>query len=89
MSAPFAMYPPPPQTESLQALPLKANLQNADKTVTGHTSCRKEKIILIFQPPMPQREVARKTGISRSYVSRLEKKALSKLETELQKRRNF
>ncbi|MBQ1954921.1 MAG: sigma-70 family RNA polymerase sigma factor [Clostridia bacterium] len=36
-------------------------------------------------PPMPQREVARKTGISRSYVSRLEKKALSKLETELRK----
>ena len=35
--------------------------------------------------PMPQREVALKTGISRSYVSRLEKKALSKLEAELGK----
>ncbi|MBR6772356.1 MAG: sigma-70 family RNA polymerase sigma factor [Clostridia bacterium] len=33
--------------------------------------------------PLPQREVAARTGISRSYVSRLEKKALYKLETEL------
>ncbi len=32
------------------------------------------------QPPMAQREVAQGLGISRSYVSRLEKKALSKLE---------
>ena len=31
------------------------------------------------QPPIPQREVARKLGISRSYVSRIEKKALEKL----------
>lgn len=30
-------------------------------------------------PPLPQREVAGKLGISRSYVSRLEKKALEKL----------
>lgn len=29
--------------------------------------------------PLPQREVARKLGISRSYVSRIEKKALIKL----------
>ena len=39
--------------------------------------------------PLPQREVALKTGISRSYVSRLEKKALSKLETELRKHRDL
>lgn len=36
-------------------------------------------------PPLPQREVALKTGISRSYVSRIEKKALQKLEVELLK----
>ncbi|MBR4940844.1 MAG: sigma-70 family RNA polymerase sigma factor [Clostridia bacterium] len=35
--------------------------------------------------PLPQREVARVTGISRSYVSRLEKKALEKLAEELSK----
>lgn len=30
-------------------------------------------------PPLPQREVAARCGISRSYVSRIEKKALEKL----------
>ena len=34
--------------------------------------------------PMTQREIAKRYGISRSYVSRLEKKALSKLETALE-----
>ena len=34
--------------------------------------------------PMRQREVARITGISRSYVSRIEKKALEKLKTALE-----
>ena len=33
--------------------------------------------------PLPQREVAHKCGISRSYVSRIEKKALEKLQAEL------
>ena len=31
------------------------------------------------QQPLPQREIAKKCGISRSYVSRIEKKALEKL----------
>ena len=35
------------------------------------------------QPPKRQREVALVTGISRSYVSRIEKKALGKLRAEL------
>ena len=34
--------------------------------------------------PMRQREVARYTGISRSYVSRIEKKALEKLKAALE-----
>ena len=34
--------------------------------------------------PMRQREVAQLTGISRSYVSRIEKKALEKLRTALE-----
>ena len=33
--------------------------------------------------PVPQREIAKLLGISRSYVSRIEKKALSKLNKEL------
>ena len=31
------------------------------------------------EPPLPQREVADRIGISRSYVSRIEKRALEKL----------
>lgn len=33
--------------------------------------------------PMPQRDVAKRCGISRSYVSRIEKKALEKLRAAL------
>ncbi|MDY3014231.1 MAG: sigma factor-like helix-turn-helix DNA-binding protein [Evtepia sp.] len=35
--------------------------------------------------PRTQREIASRCGISRSYVSRLEKKALSKLRAEMEK----
>ena len=35
------------------------------------------------QPPQRQRQVAERTGISRSYVSRIEKRALEKLRTAL------
>ena len=35
--------------------------------------------------PYPQHEVARRLGISRSYVSRIEKKALEKLRSQLEK----
>ena len=35
------------------------------------------------QPPLRQREVADRTGISRSYVSRIEKRALQKLKAVL------
>ena len=35
-------------------------------------------------PPLRQREVAERTGISRSYVSRIEKRALEKLKAALQ-----
>ena len=47
------------------------------------TSQEKQVIVLRYglngQPPKRQREVAQITGISRSYVSRIEKKALGKL----------
>ena len=38
------------------------------------------------QKPLTQREAAELTGISRSYVSRIEKKALQKLENALKER---
>ena len=37
------------------------------------------------EEPLRQRQVAERTGISRSYVSRIEKRALEKLEKELRK----
>ena len=36
------------------------------------------------QPPQRQRQVAERTGISRSYVSRIEKRALEKLRAALE-----
>lgn len=54
----------------------------------------REKEILLLryglnnQEEMTQREIAQKMGISRSYVSRIEKKALKKLYHELQKKNN-
>ena len=53
---------------------LKDNLTQREKTI----------ILLRFGlgsvPPMTQREIAQKLKISRSYVSRIEKKALEKLQ---------
>ncbi len=52
------------------------------------TEQEKQVIILRYglcgEPPQRQREVARRVGISRSYVSRIETKALQKLKTELE-----
>lgn len=41
---------------------------------------------LFGKKPMTQREIASTVGISRSYVSRIEKKALGKLRTEFEKK---
>ena len=41
---------------------------------------------LTGQPPMRQREVAQVTGISRSYISRIEKRALQKLRKAMEER---
>lgn len=38
---------------------------------------------LLGKPPMTQRETAKECGISRSYVSRIEKKALDKLKNAM------
>ena len=51
------------------------------------TAQEKQVVVLRYgldgQPPKRQREVAQITGISRSYVSRIEKKALEKLRRAL------
>lgn len=59
-----------------------------DKLIKEKLSDRESMIIrmrygLGGTPPKPQREVAEQCGISRSYVSRIEKKALEKLKENL------
>lgn len=53
------------------------------------SDCERQVIILRYglegQPPKRQREVAEITGLSRSYISRIEKRALQKLRQELEK----
>ncbi|MGN1043616.1 MAG: sigma-70 family RNA polymerase sigma factor [Acutalibacteraceae bacterium] len=62
----------------------KINIQKLGKYILKGLSTR-EKIILCLRygiggkKPLPQREVASVLGISRSYVSRIEKKALQTL----------
>ena len=52
------------------------------------TPCEQQVILLRYglsgQPPKRQREVAEATGLSRSYISRIEKRALEKLRQELE-----
>ena len=52
------------------------------------TPCEQQVILLRYglsgQPPKRQREVAQVTGLSRSYISRIEKRALQKLRQELE-----
>lgn len=51
---------------------------------------KREKLVIALRyglgghPPMAQREVAALLGISRSYISRIEKKAMEKLKGELE-----
>lgn len=58
----------------------------------GHVLSPREKNIIFMRyglcgyQPTPQREVAKKLGISRSYISRLETKALGKLREEFEKK---
>ena len=55
---------------------------------TGLTEQERQVITLRYglngEMPLRQREVAQKTGISRSYVSRIEKRALQKLRNMLE-----
>ena len=71
--------------EDLSARELHAQLR---RTIDEVLLPREKEIItlrygLANQPPQTQREIAARCGISRSYVSRIEKKALKKLEDAL------
>lgn len=61
-------------------------------TLLGKCLTRREKAVIEMRyglgglRPQTQREIAKKTGISRSYVSRIESKAIAKLAEELSKK---
>ena len=62
----------------------RIKLSRAAVFITGSLDEREREIIVLRygltgNTPMPQREVAKKLGISRSYVSRIEKAALEKI----------
>ena len=56
-----------------------------------HILSKREKDVLVMRfglnqdKPLTQREIGKKLGISRSYVSRIEKKALEKLRSQYEK----
>lgn len=65
----------------LDRIDTKINIQKLKKIISKYLSDRERAIMcmrygLCGSYPLPQREVAQKLGISRSYVSRIEKKAL-------------
>ena len=62
----------------------KIKLTKAASFITGSLDRRERDVIVLRyglsgEAPMPQREVAKKLGISRSYISRIEKAALEKI----------
>ena len=74
----------------LDELDLKDSCRRAREAVGKCLTAREAEIITLRyglggQLPLAQREIARRCGISRSYVSRIEKKALEKLRAELEK----
>lgn len=74
--------------DMLEELDTKDACQKVRECVERCLSSRERKIIVLRyglggKPPMTQREIAAECGISRSYVSRIEKKALGKLETAM------
>ena len=74
--------------DMLEDLARRESVLQVRRAVASELSGREAEIIrlrygLNGQPPLPQREVAERIGISRSYVSRIEKKALEKLRKRL------
>lgn len=74
-------------TEAIEESESRTHLLNCVNTLLSE---REREIIFLRYGlsddiPLPQREVAKKCGISRSYVSRIEKKALETLRQEFEK----
>ena len=75
--------------DMLEELSRRESVEQVRRAVDTVLEGREAEIIrlrygLNGRPPMPQREVAEIVGISRSYVSRIEKKALERLRESLE-----
>ena len=75
--------------EIVDLISLKIQVGKLYEAMDSCLSAREKKIIaarygLDGNEPRPQREIAKQLGISRSYVSRIEKKALEKLRSALE-----
>ena len=72
------------EDDLLETVSNREDLQALKQAVRTHLTDQERQVIALRYgldgtPPMRQREVADQTGISRSYVSRIEKRALEKL----------
>lgn len=82
------------EEDLLDRLSLKEDSRRLYACVDTVLNAREKEIITLRygldnRQPLPQREVAEKLHISRSYVSRLEKKALEKLRTAMESGANI
>ena len=84
----------PPETEGPDDFLLDEDCERRDETarlrqlVDGLSGRQRQVVLLRYglsgQPPMTQQEVADKLHISRSYVSRIEKKMLTELREKME-----
>ena len=77
------------EDDLLETVSNRESLQTLRQAVKQSLTDQEQQVIalrygLSGTPPLRQREVAEKTGISRSYVSRIEKRALEKLRAVLE-----
>ena len=78
------------ETDVVEQMTLDSNIRQLYQNIDGVLTGREKEIIslrygLAGDNPVTQREIADMMGISRSYVSRIEKKALEKLKVEFEK----
>ena len=71
-------------TDLLERVSTREQIQQLRRAVDTELTEQERQVVqlrygLLGQPSMRQREVAQATGISRSYISRIEKRALEKL----------
>ena len=75
------------EDDMLDSISAEENSKNLRKSISRILNEREKEIITLRyglddKPPKTQREIAKMCGISRSYVSRIEKRALEKLRAE-------